>query len=746
MASVLVGVVGAGLALPAVGATGAAARQGVRFFDALPGVFTQTPLSQQSRILAADGSVIATASVENRRIVPLAQVSPVMRQAQVDIEDNRFYSHGGIDLHGIARALVANAQGGSIQGASTLTQQYVKITLEENAIRNGDKAAAQEAVAPSVSRKLEQLRYAVVLEQQETKDQILQGYFNLVYYGGQAYGIEAAAEHFFGIHAADLNLAQSALLAGLVREPTALDPAVHPAAATARRNVVLDRMHRLGHISDSAWELARNSGLGLHLTPSRSSCAASKYPYFCDYILRWLRTQPALGTTVAARNDMINRQGLTIQTTFDPTVQKIAQDTIDARVPVNNSAGIGSAATVVQPGTGKVLAMAQNTRYTGKGATQVNYNVDYKYGNSGGFQYGSTAKLYAVVAALQAGMTGDSPVTVKAASPTDHKATFYPNEYRNDGCRQYTPYRVGNDEGSTTAHQITLTHALASSINLAFAGLIAKLGLCTVHHVQVEMGLHTAMGTPTQTFAPSVTLGADSVSPMTLAASYATVAAHGLYCTPNPVLAITTSDKKVLPIPTKRCKQVIDPAIAAQAAEILSHVLTDGTAKGVGPVPGRPSAGKTGTTDRYKQVWFVGFTAQLATAVWVGTPKIPTPMNHVRLNGKLVGGNGKVYGANTPAPIWKDISTAASVGMPVQDFGAAPATSASGSGALLTIPDVTGMNTANAVAALTSAGYHAALATAVPSPYPAGFAAYTLPRAGSTAAPGSTITIYPSGG
>jgi len=746
-ASVLVGVLAAGLALPAVGATGAAAHQGVHLFDTLPGVFTQTPLSQQSRILAADGSLIATPYLENRQIIALSQVSKVMQQAQIDIEDNRFYSHGGVDLHGIARAVVANAEGSNIQGASTLTQQYVKITLEENAIRNGDRAAAAEAVAPSYARKLQQLKYAVVLEQKQSKDQVLQGYFNLVYYGGLAYGVEAAAEHYFGIHAAQLNLPQSALLAGLVQEPTALDPGVHPAAALNRRNVVLDTMHRLRHISDKAWKSARKSKLKLHLTPSRSSCAASRYPYFCTYILAWLRDQPALGSTVEARNDMINRQGLTVQTTFDPKIQQIAQDTIDARVPVDNSARISSAATVVEPGTGKVLAMAQNSRYLGRHSVQQNYNVDYKYGNSGGFQYGSTAKLYAVVAALQSGMTGSSPVPVKAASPVDHKAVFYPSEYRHDGCRQYTPYRVGNDEGSTQARVLPLTKVLASSINIAFAGLIAKLGLCTVHHVMDVMGLRTSMGRSTQTFAPSVTLGADSVAPMTMAASYATVAAHGVYCEPIPVVSITTSAQKMLPIVTKHCKQVIHPQIAAQAAEILSHVLTDGTAKGVGPVPGRPSAGKTGTTDQNKQVWFVGFTAQLATAVWVGTPKIPTPMNHVRLNGKLVGGNGKVYGANTAAPIWKDITTAASAGMPVVGFGAvAPTSTSNGGSSTRPVPDVTGMSTPSAVAALAGAGFAPVPGAKVSSPYPPGFAAYTSPRSGSEATAGSTVTIYLSGG
>lgn len=746
IASLLLGLLGAGLAMPAVGATGAAARQGVHLFDSLPGVFTQTPLSQQSRILAADGSVIATPYVENRKIVLLSQVSKIMQQAQIDIEDNRFYSHGGVDLHGIARAVVANATGKNIQGASTLTQQYVKVTLQENAIRNGDSQAALEATSPTLTRKLQQLKYAVILEQTESKNDILQGYLNLVYYGGLAYGVEAAAEHFFGVHASQLNLPQSALLAGLVQSPGTLNPGLNPLAATARRNVVLDTMHRLGHISTAQWRAAKKSRLDLHLTASRSSCAASKYPYFCTYIMAWLREQPALGKTVAERNDTLNREGLTIQTTFDPKIQKVVQDKIDARVPINNSAKIASAATIIQPGTGNVLAMAQDTDYSGKHATQINYNVDSKYGGStAGFQFGSTAKTYIVVAALQSGMTINSPVQVPALRPSDHKTTFFPSDYKQEkGCpRVVVPYNVGNDEGSTKQRVLPLYEVLGKSINVAFAGLVAKLGMCTVHHVMDIMGLHQYNGKSIEILPPVLTLGADGVSPMTMAASYATIAAGGVYCAPNPILAITTSAKKVLPTPGKQCKQVISPDIAAGTAEVLKHVLTDGTARSVGLIPGHPSAGKTGTTDKNAQVWFDGFTAQFSTAVWVGTP-IPRPMYHIRLNGKLVGGDGKVYGATTAGPIWKAITVAISKGLPSKDFGTV--TDKIRYGDLLPVPDVRGLSVNSAIAVLTGAGFNTQVAAKVSSSRPSGDVVSSSPGGGSRARTGSDVTLYPSQG
>src|SRR5674476_312739 len=299
-ASVVLGVLGAGLVMPAVGAAGATARQGVHVFDDLPGEFSRTPLSQQSRILASDGTVIATPFDENRIIVPLAQIAPVMRQAQIAIEDSRFYEHGGVDLYGVGRAFVANLGGGYTQGASTLTQQYVKITLQENALRNNDRAGALAATAKSYTRKLQELKYAVT--------------------------------------AAKLNLTQAATLAGLVQRPSTTDPIRHPGAALARRNIVLDRMHTLGLITDKAWTAAKKTRIVTHPKPAQSSCALSPYPYFCNYVKLWLLEQPALGKTRADRNEAINRGGLTIQTTLDPKIQRVAQKDLIAKVPIGTMA------------------------------------------------------------------------------------------------------------------------------------------------------------------------------------------------------------------------------------------------------------------------------------------------------------------------------------------------------------------------------------------------------------------------
>jgi membrane peptidoglycan carboxypeptidase len=740
--SVVLGLLGAGLVMPAVGATGAVARQGVGVFDALPSDFTAGPLAQQSRILAADGSLIATPYDENRIVVPLSKVAPVMRQAQVAIEDSRFYEHGGVDPQGVARAAVSNMRGGDTQGASTLTQQYVKITLQENALRNNDRAAAEAAVArrgmAGYSRKLQELKYAVTVEQQLTKDQILQGYFNLVYYGDLAYGVEAAARHYFGVSASALTLPQAAMLAGLTQRPGATDPVHFPEAALARRNVVLDRMHELGLISDKAWTAARASKVQLHVTSAQNSCATSTYPYFCDYVIAWLKQQPALGKTIAERTKNINRGGLTIQTTIDPRVQKQAQKDLEKRVPVGNDKHIGAAAAVVQPGTGKILSMVQNTRYSnsaGKGKTSVNYATDRAYGNSGGFQFGSTAKMFAIATALKQGMPVKSTVNAPPSGTTFYKGDF------SDSCKPGPPWKVGNDEPGSVG-RVTLTKMTEQSINTAFVALAQKLGVCAIGKTMTEMGLHSSMGEPIHANNPAnVVLGSDAVSPVTMASAYATVAAEGSYCAPVPVVSVIDGEKKSLPVQTSTCSQALDPDIANGVTKVLSTVLTAGTAKGNQLKGDRPASGKTGTTDSNKQSWFAGYTPQLSTAVWVGTPTVQKKMRNLSLAGQFY---PHVFGATIAAPIWKDIMDAASQGLPVRDF--ADPSDKILEGDLVRVPDVGGMSESDARSTLTDAGFSVSVGRTVYSTLSRGDIAYTSPGAGSRAMRGADIALNPSAG
>ncbi|MEP7369521.1 MAG: penicillin-binding protein, partial [Dermatophilaceae bacterium] len=707
-------------------------------------------LSQQSRILADDGTLISTPYEENRVIVPLARIALVMRQAQIAIEDSRFYEHGGIDPLGVGRAFVSNLGGGSTQGASTLTQQYVKITLQENALSNNNKAAAQAATARSYTRKLQELKYAITLEKNLTKNQILEGYLNLVYYGGQAYGVEAAARHFFGVSAARLNLPQAATLAGLVQAPSLTDPIKDPAKALARRNVVLDRMHELNVITDKAWRAARATKMVTHTLPAQNSCALSPYPYFCTYVTAWLEQQPALGKTTEERRRTITRGGLTIQTTLNPKMEAAANKELAAQVPIGNSEHIGAAAAVVEPGTGHVLAIGQNTTFSNKtsnGKTSVNWAVDEKYGSSIGFAFGSTAKAFALAQALKSGIPINSDVVVRRADAS-HAAFFTQADFH-DGCTVGSDgWHVHNDEGSASG-SISLTVAAAKSVNTAFAGLVAKLGACSVRDLMTQMGLHQGSGKPIQGYPSPVTLGSDSTSPLTLASAYATIASGGTYCVPSPVLAITTSDHKRIALPRNLCKRVLDPDVANGVTQILKNVLRPGgTASNIAGLDGgRPVAGKTGTAgnkDGYtNETWFVGYTPQLSTAVWVGTPN--DHANTARMRDLHLGGKtyyGEVYGATIAAPIWKSIMNQASSGMQVRDFADPAGTVTNGD--MVSVPRVYGMPVGTAQATLAAAGFQSTVGIAVASDLQAGLVVGTQPS--FRAIRGTTVVIYTSTG
>lgn len=760
--AMVAGILAAGLLIPAAFATGRTATGGVKMFDDLPGEFTATQLSQQSTIKDARGGILATPQQENRIIVNLKDVAPIMQKAQIAIEDSRFYEHGGVDPRGILRAVASNAQGGDVQGASTLTQQYVKLTLQENALRNNDEEAAQAAVRKSASRKVQEIKYAVTLEKEMTKDQILQGYLNLAYYGDLAYGIEAAAQHYFSVSAKKLNLPQAALLAGLVQNPGKTDPRNNPEKAQARRDVVLDRMRALNIITDKELKAAKAIPVRkmLKLKNPLSNCAASSEPYFCNYVMAYLKDTSnhaldALGKSEPERIKNITGGGLTIQTTLDPVVQKMALKELTKRVPVGNKAlrrakgdksksgktqFVGAAASVVAPGTGRIVAMVQNTSFprsskdTSVSYNQVNFNVDRKYGGTVGQHFGSTAKMYAIVTALQKGMSVNGTVPSKYAN-TKRPAVYTPQEQ--GSCGSQVPWEVRNDE-SIGGKPIPFKTATAKSVNTAFASLVLKLGVPNVRKTMTTMGLHQGSGAQIECYPSPVTLGSSDATPLTLAASYATLAADGKYCPPNPILSITTADKKPLKIGANPCKQVIDKDIARGTTELLKGVIKDGTGKGAS-LGSRPAAGKTGTTEDNAEGWFIGYTAQLSTAVWIGTPDSQSSLRNLTLGDRSY---GDIFGGTLSAPTWRAIMLGASEGMPERQFGE-PSTKVL-NGDRIAVPVVSGMSVAEASARLREAGFLAQIAGLTNSGLPQGVVVYTDPS--GTAIRGSTVGLYVSSG
>jgi membrane peptidoglycan carboxypeptidase len=745
--STVAGLLMAGLAIPAVGATGQAAKGGVNFFNDLPSEFTVSPLAQQSRILDADGKLIANPYDENRIIVPLKKISKNMQNAQIAIEDARFYDHGGLDVRGFSRAMISNLQGGDVQGASTLTQQFVKITLQENALKRGDKDAAKAATTKTYSRKLQELKYALNVEENFTKDQILEGYLNLVYYGDQAYGVEAASLNYFGVSSSKLSLGQAALLAGVVQQPTAFNPVLNPKESQARRDIVLDRMQALGLASAKDVTAAKKVAVKkmIKKKPVKGVCHRSPQPYFCAYTLEYLQKSPqmaVLGKTPADRLKTINQGGLTIRTTLKPSMQKAAQKEITRAVPVGNKQNLGAAATILEPGTGKILAMAQATNFD---KVQTNINVDQKYGGGElGYQFGSTAKMFGLVTALEKGMPLNGTIKVPFADGKKGHL-FADKKLLTEKCGANEPWPVKNDYASG-GKMMTLGEGIAKSINTWAAQLVINVGPCDVRDTMTKMGLHKGNGKPIDPYVSDITLGSGTTNPMSLASAYATLASSGKYCEPYPITSITTSDKKTIKVPGPQCKQVISSDAADGATSLLEGTLEFGTAAGNWDVNERPAAGKTGTTEKHNQSWFVGYTKQLASAVWIGNLKPASKKGKLNsLNGKCFGEYGcisQVFGGTVSAPVWSKMMRAASKGMPVKDF---PAPSAKiRSGDLKPLPGVIGASVSKAQSRLSDAGFDSYVAGQVDSSMAAGTVAYTDPA--GAAFPGSRIGLYVSTG
>jgi membrane peptidoglycan carboxypeptidase len=749
LASALVlGLLAAGLVMPAVGATGALARSGVDVFNDLPSEFTTDPLAQTSRILASDGTVIATPQEQNRTVVPLNKIAPIMREAQIAIEDHRFYDHGGVDIQGVLRAAISNLRSGATtSGASSLTQQYVKISLQYSALSSGNKEAAAAAVKKDYMRKLKELKYAITLEKKLSKDEILQGYLNLVYYGDRAYGVEAAAQHYFSVPASKLSLSQAALLAGLTQNPGTTDPVNFPKKAIARRDVVLDRMHELGRITDKQWQAAKKRTLkqDMRVSQPKSTCLASPYPYWCDFIVNYALAMPQLGKTLEERKRTLYRGGVTITTTLDPKLQDYAQKEVTKKVPIGNSERIGAAAYVADPNTGQVKAFAQNTAYTvdkeTKGKTGINWALDKKYGGSIGFQFGSTAKAFALVTAMESGMTTKSSIDAKGAGGNS-QATYTPKEWPGGtaNCGPGGTWKVFNDS-PFKGGKISLMEATAKSTNTAFVALAEKLGGCKVRDTMLRLGLHQADGQPIGRYAPQYILGASDVSPQGVAHAYGVLAADGKKC---PMVAVTkiTQGGKNIALPATKCQQVVEPDAVRGADKFLEFNMTHGSGIRNQLADGkRQSAGKTGTANNNNESWFVGYTPQLVTAVWVGTPY--DPISRVMKNVK-VGGNfyPVMHGAAIAAPIWKAIMNKALDGQPIINFQEPSSKLASGDQA--DVPSVTGMSVSQAIATLQAAGFSAGVGGTMSSSVQSGLVAGTSPY--GKAATGSFVTIYTSRG
>lgn len=656
--SMLAGAVLAGIALPAAGALGLAAKGTVEGFDDIPATMKRPPLSQRTTILDAKGGQIAAVYSRDRTIVDLKHISPYMQQAIVAIEDARFYKHGAVDLKGILRALNQNAQNGGVaQGASTLTQQYVKNVFIEEA--GDDPTKVAQATQQTLGRKIKELKYAIRVEEKLGKKQILENYLNITFFGEQAYGIEAASQRYFSKPAKDLDLQESALLAGLVQSPSRYDPTNDASEATKRRNVVLQRMADVGDISQARADAAKKKPLGLKVSKPDNGCitAVKGAGFFCDYVRDVFLTDPIFGKTRKDRAKVWNRGGLTIRTTLDPQAQESVEESIKKHVYADDE--VATAVTLVEPGTGKILGMGQSRPYGFKqNQTQINLSADRDMGGGAGYQPGSTFKPIVAAAAIERGTPANkvysSPYQMPYPSPV--AACDGKNWVNTEGARL-------SNENESEKGPMAMKEATAKSVNTYYVQLISDIGICPVIDMAGKMGVRRADGRAMDQ-APSIALGTQEMSPLTMASAYATFAARGVYCTPIAIASITAPGGKSIPVPKSSCQRAMSERTADTVTTLLKGVVQDGTGQKAG-LSDRASAGKTGTTDQRYAAWFVGYTPNMSGAVWVGDPAHKRQMTNITIGGIP---HAKVFGADVPGPIWKDAVGGALKGKPALNF------------------------------------------------------------------------------
>ncbi|HWU09484.1 MAG TPA: transglycosylase domain-containing protein [Streptomyces sp.] len=650
----LSGAVLAGIALPAAGALGLAAKGTVEGFDEIPSNLKTPPLSQRITILDNEGGLIATDYSRDRTVIPLKDISPYMQDAIIAIEDSRFYEHGAVDLKGILRAMNRNVQaGGAAQGASTLTQQYVKNVFVEEAGDDPDKVA--EATQQTLGRKVRELKYAIQVEEELGKKKILENYLNITFFGQQAYGIETASQRYFSKHAKDLKLEEAAMLAGLVQSPTRYDPVNDAEEATKRRNIVLQRMAVVGSISQDEADRAIASPLDLKVSRPNSGCitADNGAGFFCDYVRKIVLTDPAFGKTHEERAKLWNLGGLTIRTTLSPRAQKAADEAATSKV--NKDDKVAASVVQVEPGTGKVLSMSQSRPYgldQNKHQTMLNLGVSNKMGGSTyGFQVGSTFKPITAAAALEKGISPALSYT------TDWKMSLPLNSFRTcagapTGSSNWDLVNELESEKGTW----DMTSALGKSINTYFAKLEQKTGLCETVEMAKKVGYERGDGKEIEEHA-SITLGGEVSTPLSMASVYATFANRGTYCSPVAIESITDANGKKLDAPKTKCSRAMSERTADTISEMLKGVVEDGTGTLAG-LSDRDNAGKTGTTNDRLDAWFVGYTPNLSTAVWVGDDigEKATKMYDITIGGQYY---EKVCGGCLPGPIWKTAMTGA---------------------------------------------------------------------------------------
>lgn len=740
---------------PAMAVTGLAANSTLGIFNDLPDYLQIDELAQKTSIFAKanDGKDVLLASfyAQDREEVELKDISKYVLDAAVATEDPRFYQHGGVDLIGTARAMLSNFVGGSVQGGSSITQQYVKNVLVQKAEGLADpearKVAYAAATATSAERKLKEMKLAIGLEQNYTKEQILSGYLNIASFGGRVYGIQSAAKYYFGVSAKDLTLAQAASLIATVNNPNNLriDQEENLENNKSRRDYVLSRMLSEGKITQKEHDEAVATKLEPKITPSSTGCqTAGNAAYFCDYVTWIIRNDPAFGKTEDERWNAFQRGGWKIMTSLNLNVQAAAANGEATWVPTTyDGLDIGSAAVSVEVGTGRVLAMVQNKNYsndpevtqTDASYTSVNYSTDYLYGGSSGFQVGSTYKIFALAEWLKAGHGLGEMVDGRAeidGAKRKWAMSSFTNSCEGVGGPDWSTVNDGGNAGGI----IDALTATTNSINTAYIAMSQKLDLCEIRKTAESLLVHRADGN-TLTSGPASTLGTNEISPLTMAVAVAGIANQGKVCSPVAIDKITDAKGKEILPPKTVCTQAITPQVANTVAYAMGTVISNGTATASNPQDGIPVVGKTGTTDSAVHTWMVGASTKVATAVWVGNVVGFSSLYNYNFNG--------VAGNKVRHQIWREMMTQANAIFGGDAFGGAdPAMMGGGRSAV--IPETRGLSYDQAKQLLEASGLSVQNGGAIDSELAVGKVVRTDPYTGTKVNGAALVTIYTSNG
>ncbi|MDO4897774.1 MAG: transglycosylase domain-containing protein [Rothia sp. (in: high G+C Gram-positive bacteria)] len=647
--SIIAGFVAALILVPPTTALSATASASLNWFKGLPDTLSNGPLSEPSVIYARDGKTeLASYYAQNRTAVSLDDMSPYMKDAILSSEDRNFYEHGAVSPMGIARAFVNNiVNPNARQGASTLTQQYVNNLLVDAAEQAGTDSGTIGADKDYFD-KIKEMKLAISMEQNLSKDEILEGYLNIINLGGSNYGVEAAAHYYWGISAKDLSISQSAILAGMVVSPNVYRPDVNPELSKERRDIVLGTMFRDGKITEEQYSEALNEEVtvDIHTTPMGCSVGGDS-AHFCYYAVTDFLNDETFGATEEDRANALYRGGYKIITTLDAGAQAEAKKQVEATQPSdNNPDDVNAALVSVEPSNGAIVAMAQNSGYGNPEETNFadyfyNFSAGVSHGGTGGFQPGSTYKPILLAQWIKDGKGVNA--TIDGTALQYPQSFHWPASCVEGGFTQVQDaqgYKFQNAEGGLTGWG-TVAYGMKNSINSYTMKMASVTDACAVNDMRAALHITDGAGNdPYPLDSPAAYIGGWKIgtTPLIMASAYATFANGGTYCEPRSLNKVEKAKTgEAVKTYESSCERAIDENVANGVSYVLKQVLVDGSGYQRGIDLPDASAAKTGTTDNSTQTWTIGYTRGLSTASWVGSLNSSNrSLNNLSINGKTL--------------------------------------------------------------------------------------------------------------